>query len=131
MAQFVAPLPKDSKDVIGKLALKPLPLIKCYLFLCSVCNFIRSARKALFSSAVKLRQINRLGVNSVLCVGAGGCPGWSCCCGVVPGSTGEEQLEGDGLEVGPQWVRPAHLLFKQPPRDDVSSLAEIFFFKIM
>uniref|UniRef100_A0A668RQH5 UBA domain-containing protein n=1 Tax=Oreochromis aureus TaxID=47969 RepID=A0A668RQH5_OREAU len=33
----------------------------------------------------------------------GGCSGWSCCCGLVPGSTREEQLEGDGLEVGPQW----------------------------
>ncbi|XP_039979176.1 UBA_like_SF and PTH2 domain-containing protein isoform X2 [Xiphias gladius] len=32
-----------------------------------------------------------------------GSPGWSCCCRFVPGSTGEEQLEGNGLEVGPQW----------------------------
>lgn len=37
----------------------------------------------------------------------GGRPGWTCCCRVVPGSTGEEQLEGDGVEVGPPWVRPA------------------------
>lgn len=45
--------------------------------------------------------------NFIRCVFyAGGSPGWPCCCGFVPGSTGEEQLEGDGLEVGPQWVRP-------------------------
>lgn len=44
------------------------------------------------------------------CVCAGSSPGGPCCCGVVPSSAGEEQLAGDGLEVGPQWVRPKFCL---------------------
>ena len=52
-------------------------------------------------------------VTSVLCVCVGGSPGWSCCCGFVPGSAGEEQLEGDGLEVGPQWVRPEQYVVRE------------------
>lgn len=44
------------------------------------------------------------GLNLMFC--AGRSPGGPCCCGFVPGSTGEEQLERNGLEVGPQRVRP-------------------------
>lgn len=54
-----------------------------------------------------------VGLNPVLCVCAGGSPGWPRCCGFVPGSTGEEQLEGDGLEVGPQWVRPVQYVSRE------------------
>lgn len=35
---------------------------------------------------------------------AGCSPGGPCCCGLVPDAAGEEQLERDGLEVGPQRV---------------------------
>lgn len=36
---------------------------------------------------------------------AGCSPSGPCCCGIVPDAAGEEQLERDGLEVGPQRVR--------------------------
>lgn len=58
--------------------------------------------ETIFSTTKKM--LTCVGMCWMFCIGC--CPGWTCCCGVVPGSAGEEQLEGDGLEVGPQWVRP-------------------------
>lgn len=55
-------------------------------------------------------------VKSVLVVCADCCPGGPCCGGFVPDSTGEEQLAGDGLEVGPEWVRPMQIVANLKPR---------------
>jgi len=43
-------------------------------------------------------------------VSIGGGTGGSCCSGFVSGFAGEKQLEGNGLEMGPCWVRDANVV---------------------